>query len=114
MAELAVSVDIGSTWTKGALVDLGEARSLARAETPTTTDDLSRGFETVYAPLAKDAAQRGKKDIETFLSSSAKGGLRIAAIGIVPDLTLKAAKLAASSAGGKVVATYSYRLKTAT
>jgi uncharacterized protein (TIGR01319 family) len=111
MTEFAVSVDIGSTWTKGALVDLGSALPLARAEAPTTTDDLSRGFEKVYAPLAEAAVRHGRRNIETFLSSSAKGGLRIAAIGIVPDLTLKAAKLAAASAGGKVVAGYSYRLK---
>lgn len=111
MAELAISVDIGSTWTKGILVDLGDARSLMRSEAPTTTDDLSRGFQAVWAPLAQEGRRRGAPDVETFLSSSAKGGLRIAAVGIVPELTLKAARLAAASAGGKVVATSSYRLK---
>ncbi len=110
MAELAISVDIGSTWTKGALVDLSTARAIARSEAPTTPDDLSRGFEAVWGPLSAEGERRGARECETFLSSSAKGGLRIAAIGIVPDLTLKAARLAAASAGGKVVATFSYRL----
>ena len=39
-----------------------------------------------------------------------RGGLTIAAIGLVPDLTLKAAKMAAASAGGKVIASFAYKL----
>jgi len=44
------------------------------------------------------------------ISSSAKGGLAIAAIGLVPDLTLQLARLAAMSAGGKVVKSFAYTL----
>ncbi len=54
--------------------------------------------------------EEGKKPIPIYACSSAKGGLAIAALGIVPDLTLHVAKLAAASAGGKIVAAYSYRL----
>lgn len=51
-----------------------------------------------------------KEEIEIFYSSSAKGGLKIVAIGIVPELTLKTAKLTALSAGGKVTKSFSYKL----
>jgi uncharacterized protein (TIGR01319 family) len=42
--------------------------------------------------------------------SSARGGLSIAAIGIVPDLTARVARLAAASAGGRIAAHHSSRL----
>jgi uncharacterized protein (TIGR01319 family) len=105
-----LSVDIGSTFTKGALfVPQGEALTLlAQAAVPTTVDDLSRGFESVEAAL-KDAA--GPAGIgRAYFSSSARGGLKIAAVGLTTDLTVSIASLAACSAGGKVVKAYSYRL----
>lgn len=98
------SIDIGSTYTKGALFAL-EAdgfRLLARAEKPTTPDNLADGFGRVRAELAADAP--------VYLSSSARGGLKIAALGLTADLTLSIARMAAHSAGGKVVRTYSYEL----
>jgi uncharacterized protein (TIGR01319 family) len=101
-----LSIDIGSTWTKGALFDL-DAPSVARqAQTPTTQEDLSRGFAIVA-----DALRIGP-GIPLYVSSSAKGGLSIAAIGIVPDLTVSAARLAAASAGGRIASHYAYKLTT--
>lgn len=40
------SIDIGSTYTKGALfaLEAGAFRLLSRAETPTTADNLAVGF----------------------------------------------------------------------
>ena len=43
-------------------------------------------------------------------SSSAKGGLAVAALGLVPEITLEVAKLAACSAGAKLTQVLSYRL----
>ncbi len=43
-------------------------------------------------------------------SSSAAGGLRIVAVGLIPDLTAEAAKRAALGAGAKVVATFAHGL----
>jgi len=108
-----LSVDVGSTYTKGVL--LGEEgppggsffRILARASTPTTVDHLARGFHLVRDRLLGSAPE-GPTPV--YFSSSAKGGLAIAAIGIVPDLTLKTARLTALSAGGKVTSVYSYKL----
>ena len=42
--------------------------------------------------------------------SSAAGGLRMVTVGLVPDLTSEAARLAALGAGAKVVGTFSYKL----
>jgi uncharacterized protein (TIGR01319 family) len=138
MREELVSIDIGSTYTKGALFLRTEEglRLVQRVITPTTQEDLSRGFGKVYTQLtglpyggnrekelcegkAAPAAESfpGSKEGETRatprvrFSSSAKGGLRIAAIGLVPDLTLQIARLAAWSAGGKIVADSSYKLR---
>jgi len=115
MPAFAISVDIGSTWTKGALIDLESAHSLDRLAVATTVDDLARGFNQVYDGLKKKAhtLDPGSDVPELFLSSSAKGGLRVVAIGIVPELTLQAATLAATSAGAKIVGTFAYKLKVA-
>ncbi|MER9677481.1 glutamate mutase L [Mesorhizobium sp. M0208] len=106
-----LSIDIGSTWTKGAtfvLSSRNDLRVVKRAARPTTVDDLSRGFNAVYDALSAD----GKPD-QIFYSSSAKGGLAIAAIGIVPDLTAEMAKLTAYSAGAKITHSFAYALSTA-
>ncbi len=105
-----MSVDIGSTFTKGALfVPRGDAFALlAQAAVPTTVDDLSRGFDRVEAALKEAAGPAGIG--RAWLSSSARGGLKIAAIGLTNDLTVSIARQAACSAGGKVVRACSYRL----
>lgn len=112
MAKLALSIDIGSTWTKGMLVDLSDHTCMLREASPTTVDNLVVGFNKVYHALLHGVTKghvTGDHP-EVFVSSSAKGGLTIAAIGLVPDLTLKAAKMAAASAGGKIIASFSYKL----
>ncbi|HAK95885.1 MAG TPA: glutamate mutase [Planctomycetes bacterium] len=112
----AVCVDIGSTFTKGAVFGFegGEGRIAARAEAPTTPGDLARGFEAVRRELFARARANepgfAAEDAIVRFSSSARGGLRIAAIGIVPDLTLAVARLAAASAGGKIVKSFAYTL----
>jgi uncharacterized protein (TIGR01319 family) len=102
-----LSIDIGSTWTKGALVDLDgpSPRVIAREAFPTTPADLAEGFDRVRASLC-----RGAPGVPVRFSSSAKGGLAIAAVGLVPDLTVNVARMAAASAGGKVTTSFAYRL----
>jgi uncharacterized protein (TIGR01319 family) len=109
-----LSFDIGSTYTKGALFDLASDRPrlICRDAVPTTVSDLAVGFDALRTTLLDAAQACGpfSSGIPIHVCSSAKGGLSIAALGIVPDLTLHVAKLAAASAGGKVLAAYSYRL----
>jgi uncharacterized protein (TIGR01319 family) len=110
-----LSFDIGSTYTKGALFDLDSRplRLLCRDAVPTMVADLAVGFNELRKRLLGSLSAQTdaeKQSIPVYACSSAKGGLAIAALGIVPDLTLHVAKLAAASAGGKIVAEYAYRL----
>ena len=111
----ALSIDIGSTYTKGALFGYDEHSNkplelLAREVTSTTVDCLPRGFEVVASSLRRSLPAGASADVPVYFSSSAKGGLAIFALGIVPDLTLKTAKITALSAGGKVVGCSAYKL----
>jgi len=103
-----ISIDVGSTWTKGALftVQDGLLKLEKRESAATTTEDLSLSFSEVLNRLKLTAYG----NTPVVCSSSAHGGLKITAIGIVPDLTLESARLAALSAGGKLTKAYSYRL----
>ncbi|MGN6255227.1 MAG: glutamate mutase L [Solirubrobacterales bacterium] len=95
--------DFGSTYTKLSLVDREEGRLLARAEAPTSIrTDLMEGYA---AALEAARARLGEPvEVEDELAvSSAGGGLRVAAIGLVADLTAAAARQAALNAGGRVL-----------
>lgn len=114
--KLLLSIDIGSTYTKGALFSLEDARLslLSASSIPTTVGRLSEGFRAVTAKLLNLTENFTKKDfpenLEVFYSSSAKGGLKVVALGIVPELTMKMAKETACSAGAKITSVFSYKL----
>lgn len=93
--------DFGSTYTKVRLVDPAEGRLLARGEAPTSAGtDLMEGYA---AALAAAKAAAGAAEIEYELAaSSAGGGLRVVAVGLVEDLTAAAARQAALNAGARV------------
>ncbi|HEX5527765.1 MAG TPA: glutamate mutase L [Solirubrobacterales bacterium] len=95
--------DFGSTYTKLSLVDREEGRLLARAEAPTSIrTDLMEGYAAALA--AAEGKLGGSVELEHELAvSSAGGGLRIAAVGLVSDLTAAAARQAALNAGGRVL-----------
>lgn len=95
--------DFGSTYTKVRLVDPAEGRLLARAEAPTSIGtDLMDGYA---AALAAARGPLGSVAIDDELAvSSAGGGLRVAAVGLVADLTAAAAQQAALNAGARVEA----------
>ena len=101
-----LAVDFGSTYTKVSAIEkvvIGTAKAFTTIET-----DIRDGLNAALAELEK---QTGKLDFDAKLaSSSAGGGLKMVAVGLVPSLTAKAALLAAESAGAKVVKTYAYEL----
>ncbi|MDH6355007.1 uncharacterized protein (TIGR01319 family) [Dysgonomonas sp. PH5-45] len=104
-----LTVDFGSTFTKLTLINAEQETILGTASAFTTIDvDIVNGFN--------QALQNLEKKIGTFsydkmlCCSSAGGGLKMVALGLVPELTAKAAKMAASSAGAKVVRTYSFEI----
>lgn len=104
-----LTVDFGSTYTKLTLIDVANAKIVATASAFTTiTTDVLEGFNNAWQKIL---AQHPDAHYDRLLScSSAAGGLKMVALGLVPSLTSKAAKMAASSAGAKVVKTYAYEI----
>lgn len=104
-----LTIDFGSTYTKVTAVDTASARVIATAQDFTTAaTDLSEGLASALAKLAE---KTGPLDYQARLAcSSAAGGLRMVAVGLVPALTAKAARFAAFGAGAKVIATYAYEM----
>ncbi len=101
--------DFGSTYTKLTLVDLEKEEIISSALAPTTIEtDIMEGFERAFSQLKPsvkfDALQ------QTFAASSAGGGLKIIASGLVPELTATAAKMTALNAGGKIIKVFSFEL----
>jgi uncharacterized protein (TIGR01319 family) len=94
--------DFGSTYTKLSLVDPEEGRLLARAQAPTSIGtDLMDGYAAALATARAGAGTPIEVD-EAIAASSAGGGLRVAAVGLVADLTAAAARQAALNAGARV------------
>jgi uncharacterized protein (TIGR01319 family) len=87
-----VCVDIGSTYTKAALVSVPAGTLLSTAQAPTTVD-------VVDGVLAATAGF----EAEVLACSSAGGGLRLAVVGYEELISAEAGHRAALSAGARVV-----------
>jgi uncharacterized protein (TIGR01319 family) len=87
-----VCVDIGSTYTKAAQVDVTTGALIGTAQAPTTPDVVD-GVLTATAGL----------DGEVVACSSAGGGLRLAVVGYEELISAEAGHRAALSAGARVV-----------
>ena len=104
-------IDFGSTYTKLTAVDLDNEEILGTETGLTTVEtDIMIGFNEAYVKLQKQIKDRGVKFIKKLACSSAAGGLKMIAIGLVPELTAEAAKRAALGAGARVLNVYSYEL----
>jgi uncharacterized protein (TIGR01319 family) len=112
LANAMLLIDFGSTFTKVLAVDLDRERILERSQSPSTVDqDIVIGLQRALQGLKLSNDGRGTLGNSKKLAcSSAAGGLRLVAIGLVPELTLEAAKRAALGAGAKIVSSYSYEL----
>lgn len=102
-------IDFGSTYTKVTAVDTDAPALLGVAGAHTTVQtDVGDGLAEAMRLLT---AQTGSLDFTArYACSSAAGGLRMVACGLVPSLTVEAAKRAALGAGAKVLRVYSYEL----
>ncbi len=111
MSDKRIFIDFGSTFTKVAAFDLEREVLLARVQAPSTVDtDVNIGLDRALTEL-KRTVEVDEADIASALAcSSAAGGLRMACIGLVPEYTTEAGRLAALGAGAKVVASYSYEM----
>ncbi|MGL5520782.1 MAG: glutamate mutase L, partial [Cetobacterium sp.] len=110
-----LTIDFGSTYTKLTAIDLVGERILATAKDITTVeDDIMIGFDKAYEKLVKEIEKEVPisqvEFVDKIACSSAAGGLKMVAIGLVPELTAEAAKKAALGAGARVMKTYSYEL----
>jgi uncharacterized protein (TIGR01319 family) len=114
--DIFILVDFGSTYTKVIAMDLDKEEVLGRAQSPSTVQDnmllgLLNALEKLTLnghPIDIATIQKSRK----LACSSAAGGLRLVAIGLVPELTLAAAQRAALGAGAKVIGSYAYELNT--
>ena len=103
-------VDVGSTYTKLTLLDPEREEILATTRAFTTVeDDVMKGFDLAFEDLQRKVGQPFDLS-RSALCSSAAGGLKMIAIGLVPSMTSEAARLAALGAGAKVSAVYSQEL----
>lgn len=102
-------IDFGSTYTKLTAVDTETESILGTSQSYTTVEsDIINGYENALSELRK---QTGSIVFDKRIAcSSAAGGLKMVAVGLVPELTSKAARLASLGAGAKVIKTYSYEL----
>lgn len=110
-----LAIDFGSTYTKLTAIDLDKEVILATAKDITTVeDDIMIGFNKAFEKLKDEINKKINFDSLNFVSktacSSAAGGLKMVAIGLVPELTAEAAKKAALGAGARVIKTYAYEL----
>jgi uncharacterized protein (TIGR01319 family) len=87
-------IDIGSTFTKAALVDLTDGTLVATAQAPTTLDDVVTGVLAATASFP---------EVPVVACSSAGGGLRLAVVGYEELISAEAGHRAALSAGARVV-----------
>ena len=104
-------VDFGSTYTKLTVVDIEKEEIIATAKDITTIEDnIMIGFDKAYKEIEQIIKDKNVNFINKLACSSAAGGLKMIAVGLVPDLTAEAAKRAALGAGARVLKVYSYEL----
>lgn len=104
--EPLLCVDLGSTFTKAALVDGDTGDLLGTASHPTTlATDVMDGVDACRAALAD--RHPGAAGAALLACSSAGGGLRIAVVGTEELVTAEAGRRVALSSGGKVAAVLS-------
>jgi uncharacterized protein (TIGR01319 family) len=103
----ALLIDFGSTFTKVRAVDMESGALLGSAQAPSTVGTtMMDGLRDALDPLARQLGDDRFDDDLKLASSSAAGGLRIVAVGLMKQLTAEAARRAALGAGGKVIATF--------
>jgi uncharacterized protein (TIGR01319 family) len=96
--EVVVCADVGSTYTKVALVDVGSGRLVATGSHPTTAgtdvlDGLDAAVDALGAPPGTPV----------YACSSAGGGLRLAVVGYEALVSGEAGQQVATTAGARVV-----------
>ncbi len=111
MSSIRIFIDFGSTFTKAVAFDLDAETVAARVQVPSTVDtDISVGLRESLDALAGIVPITDADVRAAVACSSAAGGLKMICVGLVPEYTTEAGRLAALGAGAKVVGTFSYEM----
>ena len=103
-------IDFGSTFTKLTAVDTEKEDIIGTASHFTTVDtDICIGYHNALKVLKEKIGQDVKFD-SIVSCSSAAGGLKMCAIGLVEELTVEAAKRVCLGAGAKVDLVFSHHI----
>ncbi|MGD0084838.1 MAG: glutamate mutase L [Acidimicrobiales bacterium] len=99
---VALLADFGSTFTKVVAVDLDEGAIVGQSQSPNALDgEILDGYDDAVGAALSEIAGPSTVVLE-LAASSAGGGLRMAAVGLVRSLTALAAKTAALNAGARL------------
>jgi uncharacterized protein (TIGR01319 family) len=102
-------IDFGSTYTKVTIVDLEREELIACAQAGTTIEsNIMEGLDKALGQIPEPAG--GWHFLHKLACSSAAGGLKMIACGLVKELTAEAARRAALGAGARVLQVFSYEL----
>ncbi|MGZ4597021.1 MAG: glutamate mutase L, partial [Actinomycetes bacterium] len=97
MSRQVLCVDVGSTFTKAALVGLEDGSLIGTASSPTTLGtDVMEGVDACRAAVGAPG------DVAVLACSSAGGGLRLAVVGYERVVTAEAGHRVGLSAGARV------------
>lgn len=108
---LALLADIGSTFTKVVVADVEAEKIVCTAQAATTREeDVTIGLQEALRAVKEHIPLRESQIAYKLACSSAAGGLRMVTVGLIPELTVEAAKRAALGAGAKVVGVFSHQL----
>ncbi len=109
--ECILLVDFGSTYTKLTVVDSEEKCIVTTSKSITTVGtDIMEGY---YQALKQLEHQMGNEEfifVDCLVCSSAAGGLKMIASGLVKQLTSEAAKLTCLGSGAKMLDVFSQKL----
>lgn len=106
----ALLVDFGSTYTKTIVIDLIKEKIIASDYSLTTVNNIVEGLEKTLLQIGINKEKLLNDFKLKIACSSAAGGLRMVAIGLVKELTAEAAKRASLGAGARALKTYSYKV----
>jgi uncharacterized protein (TIGR01319 family) len=112
--DLILAIDFGSTFTKAVVLCLEKEELVASAYVPSTVDtDITIGLFSALEQLRMKCHLDPLSVNYKLGCSSAAGGLRMVAIGLVRELTTKAAEEACLGAGAKLVGSFAYGISEA-
>lgn len=102
-------IDFGSTYTKVTVVDLDQELIIGSASSGTTIEtNIMEGLNGALRQIPEP--EEGWNFVRKLACSSAAGGLKMIASGLVKELTAEAAHRAALGAGARVLEVFSYEL----